>query len=134
MARYVCIVPFADIYDNYHDYFVGDVFPHDGRWIDPSRLNALLTNANALGKPLIKNAEEVAIKSDKKVVKNEPKKDIVADESVNETNEGKPYTKSEINRSNLADLKQIASEVGIDGADDKTGGELKKLIIEKLGL
>jgi hypothetical protein len=130
MARYVCIVPFADIYDNYHDYFVGDAFPHDGRWIDPSRLNALLTNANALGKPLIKNAEEVAIKSDKKVVKNEPKKDIVADE----TNEGKPYTKSEINRSNLADLKQIASEVGIDGADDKTGGELKKLIIEKLGL
>ena len=130
MARYVCIVPFADIYDNYHDYFVGDAFPHDGRWIDPSRLNALLTNANALGKPLIKNAEEVAIKSDKKVVKNEPKKDIVVDES----NEGKPYTKSEINRSNLADLKQIASEVGIDGADDKTGGELKKLIIEKLGL
>lgn len=130
MARYVCIVPFADIYDNYHDYFVGDAFPHDGRWIDPSRLNALLTNANALGKPLIKNAEEVAIKSDKKVVKNESKKDIVADE----TNEGKPYTKSEINRSNLADLKQIASEVGIDGADDKTGGELKKLIIEKLGL
>lgn len=130
MARYVCIVPFADIYDNYHDYFVGDAFPHDGRWIDPSRLNSLLTNANALGKPLIKNAEEVAIKSDKKAVKNEPKKDIVADE----TNEGKPYTKSEINRSNLADLKQIASEVGIDGADDKTGGELKKLIIEKLGL
>jgi hypothetical protein len=134
MARYVCIVPFADIYDNYHDYFVGDAFPHDGRWIDPSRLNALLTNANALGKPLIKNAEEVAIKSDKKVVKNEPKKDIVTDESENGTNEDKPYTKSEINRSNLAALKQIASEVGIDGADDKTGGELKKLIIEKLGL
>jgi len=138
MARYVCIVPFADIYDNYHDYFVGDVFPHDGRWIDTSRLNALLTNANALGKPLIKNAEEVAVKTDNKKVKDEPKEEVVAEEtteeSVDDTKEDKPYTKSEINRSNLAALKQIASEVGIDGADDKTGGELKKLIIEKLEL
>lgn len=44
------------------------------------------------------------------------------------------YTKSEINRATTSTLKEIASEIGIDDADDKTGGELKKLIIEKLGL
>jgi len=117
MAKYVTIVPFADIYDGYHDYFVGDVFPHDGRYIDPARINELSTNLNALGKPLIKIAEEVTIKADKETKETESS-----------------YTKSDINRAPLATLKEIASEVGIDGADDKTGGELKKLIIEKLGL
>ena len=44
------------------------------------------------------------------------------------------YSKTEINRASTDSLKEIASEIGIDGADNKTGGELKKLIIEKLGL
>ena len=44
------------------------------------------------------------------------------------------YTKSDINRASTATLKEIATEVGIEDADDKTGGELKKLIIDKLGL
>ena len=44
------------------------------------------------------------------------------------------YTKSDINRASTASLKEIATEVGIEDADEKTGGELKKLIIEKLGL
>ena len=44
------------------------------------------------------------------------------------------YTKSDINRASTATLKEIATEVGIEDVDDKTGGELKKLIIEKLGL
>lgn len=44
------------------------------------------------------------------------------------------YNKSDINRMPLANLKTVASEIGIDDVDEKTGGELKKLIIEKLGL
>lgn len=46
----------------------------------------------------------------------------------------KKYTKSEINRSSTERLKEIATEVGIEDAESKTGGELKKLIIEELGL
>jgi len=131
MARYVVVEPFADIYDGFHDYYVGDVFPHDGRFIDPTRINSLATNANNLGKPLIRIAEEVTKKSDKKkeVVKDEPE---VKENT--ETESEKSYTKSEVNRMPLAKLKEVASEIGIDGTDEKTGGELKKLIIEKLGL
>lgn len=44
------------------------------------------------------------------------------------------YTKTDINRASTDTLKEIANEIGIDGADDKTGGELKKLIIEKMEL
>lgn len=44
------------------------------------------------------------------------------------------YTKTEINRSSTERLKEIANEIGIKDADDKTGGELKKLIIGQLGL
>lgn len=56
------------------------------------------------------------------------------EETISEDKETAKYTKSEINRSNLDTLKKIASEEGIEDIDDKTGGELKKLIIEKLGL
>lgn len=44
------------------------------------------------------------------------------------------YTKTDINRASTDSLKEIAAEIGIEDAQDKTGGELKKLIIEKLEL
>lgn len=115
MARYVVITPFADIYDSMHDYYEGDVFPHDGRYIAPERISELSSNNNALGKPIIKIAEEVQEEKPKKENKS-------------------AYTKTDINRASISRLKEIASEIGIDDADDKTGGELKKLIIEQLGL
>lgn len=40
------------------------------------------------------------------------------------------YTKTEINRMPLEQLKTVASEVGISDYDSKTGGELKKELIE----
>lgn len=64
-----------------------------------------------------------------------PKVEVEAapvDEVKEESNSS--YTKSDINRASTATLKEIASEVGIEGAEEKTGGELKKLIIDKLGL
>lgn len=48
--------------------------------------------------------------------------------------EAKTYSKTEINRSSTERLKEIANEVGIEDADNKTGGELKKLLIGQLGL
>lgn len=50
-----------------------------------------------------------------------------------ETEEDK-YTKTEINRMSTAELKAFAKEQGIDNAEDMTGAELKKVLIEKLGL
>lgn len=44
------------------------------------------------------------------------------------------YTKTSINRMAVAELKALASEQEIDGVEDKTGEELKKILIEKLEL
>lgn len=50
--------------------------------------------------------------------------------------EAKPnqYTKTEINRMSTAELQSLALENNIDGADEMTGAELKKVLIEKFGL
>lgn len=49
--------------------------------------------------------------------------------------EDKPrYNKTEINRMSTAQLQQLAREQGIDGAEEITGAELKKILIEKFGL
>ena len=44
------------------------------------------------------------------------------------------YTKTTINRMSTSDLQAFATEQGIDNAEELTGAELKKLLIEKLGL
>ena len=44
------------------------------------------------------------------------------------------YTKTDINRMSTAELQALALENNIDGADEMTGAELKKVLIEKFGL
>ena len=44
------------------------------------------------------------------------------------------YTKTEINRMSTAELQTLALENGVDGSDEMTGSELKKVLIEKFGL
>ena len=44
------------------------------------------------------------------------------------------YTKTEINRMTTAELQTLALENGVDGSDEMTGAELKKVLIEKFGL
>ena len=44
------------------------------------------------------------------------------------------YSKTTINRMSTSDLQAFAAEHGIDNAEELTGAELKKLLIEKLGL
>lgn len=65
---------------------------------------------------------------DKKV---EVKQEVVETPKVEDTPK---YTKTEINRMPLDELKALANEKGVDGADDMTGGELKKLLIEMFNL
>lgn len=44
------------------------------------------------------------------------------------------YTKTEINRMSTAELREVAKANGIDNAEDITGGELKKILIDKFEL
>ena len=44
------------------------------------------------------------------------------------------HTKTEINRMSTAELQELALENGIDGSNEMTGAELKKVLIEKFGL
>ena len=46
----------------------------------------------------------------------------------------KEYTKTEINRMPASELKALAIKKGIANAEEKSGTELKKLLIEKMGL
>ena len=51
-----------------------------------------------------------------------------------EESKQKQYTKTEINRMSTAELQTLALENDIDGAEQMTGAELKKVLIEKFGL
>lgn len=44
------------------------------------------------------------------------------------------FTKTEINRMSTAELKEVAKLNGVKDADDMTGGELKKVLIDKFEL
>ena len=44
------------------------------------------------------------------------------------------YTKTDINRMSTAELQELAKTEGIENAENITGGELKKILIEKFEL
>ena len=52
----------------------------------------------------------------------------------NVAEEKNQYTKTEINRMSTAELQELALENDIEGANEMTGAELKKVLIEKFGL
>lgn len=52
----------------------------------------------------------------------------------NDAQKQKEYSKSEINRMSTSDLQKLASERGVDGAENMPGAELKKILLEKFGL
>lgn len=70
---------------------------------------------------------------DKKTEK--PKKDDFS-QYMNKPEETKEteYTKTEINRMSTAELQELALENNVDGANEMTGAELKKVLIGKFGL
>ena len=107
---------FTDLQDNNHPYKVGDSFPRLGKDVSANRINELATDKNKQKKPLIAYVEEV-----KKVEK---------EESVTASQ----FTKTDINRMPIHELKALASANGIDGWVDMTGAELKKTLIEKFNL
>lgn len=120
---YEVIHYFKDLQDNNYPYNVGDKFPHDGLKVSEARLKELSSSNNRQKKPLIKLAEETE----------EPlpfsDNDIEFEERPQTT-----YTKTDINTMKTAELQQLAASVGIEDAYAKSGGELKKVLIEHFNL
>lgn len=58
-----------------------------------------------------------------------PNSDIMS-----ETKEDKPYTKTDINKMNKAELTELAKGTGVEGADEMTGTELKEYLCSVFGL
>ena len=119
---YKVIHYFEDLQDFNHPYRVGDVFPRLGMNVSEARLKQLSTANNRQKKPLIELVEEkadvqVEIKEDKIVEKQPPK-----------------YTKTDINRMPVDELRKLAMNTGVEGADKWTGAELKEYLIALMGL
>lgn len=109
---YVVIHYFTDLKDKNHPYNEGDTFPREGVSVSEERLFELSTDRNKQKKPLIRFVEE--------------KVDVAYD--------APKYTKTDINRMPVAELKELALANGVDGAEDMSGAELKKEIISIMGL
>ena len=100
---YKVIRYFTDLQDNDYPYYEGDTFPRDGMTVTRQRLEELASKNNKQRVPLIEKA-----KSDG------------------------TYTKTEINRMSTAELRELAAQNGIAGAEQITGAELKKILIQTL--
>lgn len=74
-------------------------------------------------------AVEKAVLANKKTVASETK-----EQSKIEVKSEKFYTKTDINSMKVAELRKLATEQGIENADDISGTEIKSLLIEKMGL
>lgn len=119
---YKVISYFTDLQDFNHPYKVGDDFPRLGLKVSDKRLEELASNKNKQGKPLIKKVKE-------------PKQDDFSQfmNSPVEDNATK-YTKTEINRMSTAELKELATNEKIVGAENMTGADLKIELIKKFNL
>lgn len=118
---YKVIHKFIDLQDSDYLYRVGDKYPRSGINVKQSRIDELASDRNKAGEPLIAS--------------DEPEKTADFTQYMNEPIAGKhEYTKTEINRTSTSDLRVIAVEQGVENAEELTGAELKKLLIEKLGL
>lgn len=118
---YKVIHYFTDLQDFSHPYKVGDIFPRQGMKVSEERLKELSSSNNKQGKPLIalEKSEEVKKGSDIKVEKLD--KDF-------------EYTKTDINRMPIAELKKLAKNEKLKDTEDMSGAELKKLLIEHFKL
>ena len=107
---------FNDLQDFNHAYHVGDNYPRMGVKVSEARIEELASSKNKQGKPLIEKVKEVT------------------EEVVEEKETASVFTKTEINRMPINELKALASANGIEGWVEMTGAELKRMLIEKFEL
>lgn len=55
-------------------------------------------------------------------------------EESDKESEVQTYTKTDIHRMSVDNLRSLATEQGIDGTDEMNGSDIKKLLIERMGL
>ena len=111
---YKVIHYFTDLQDFNHPYKVGDEFPRLGLNVTETRLKELSTANNKQGKPLIELVEDIAKKVEVKETE-KPKTEV-------------QYTKTDINRMPVEQLRKMAMNTGVEGADTMTGKELKEYL------
>lgn len=121
---YKVIHYFTDLQDFNHPYNEGDIFPRSGLKVSDARIKELASSANKQKKPLI-----IQIEDKKEFV--EAGIEAINDE---ETVKEPVFTKTIINRMSTADLQKLAVDSGIENAEEMTGADLKKLLIEKFNL
>lgn len=109
---------FTDLQDNDFAYNVGDTFPRVGVAVSDDRFKELASFNNKQKVPLIEYVEELKATIEFT--------ESVADETLAET---KAYTKTEIQRMNVAELRKVATELGLEDADSMTGTKLKEYLI-----
>lgn len=114
--NYRVICTFADLQDSDYVYRVGDNYPRGNTKVAKERIEELLGSRNKIGKPLIEIFERNSASCE-----HEEKNECA-------------YTKTEINRLSTAELRDVAKQNGIENADEITGAELKKILIEKFSL
>lgn len=111
---YEVIRLFTDLQDNNHRYDVGDKFPRHGLKVTEERILELSTSNNKQGRALIKKVDDAPVEEEKAVEVG--------------------YTRTDINKMNVEELKSLAAEKGVENYEDKTGADLKKELIAILGL
>jgi len=123
---------FNDLQDFNHAYHVGDVYPRMGVKVSDARIAELASSKNKQGKPLIALDKNEDFVVDGKVL-GKVKEDVIeiTDEETVKENQ---FTKTDINRMPIHELKALASANGVDGWKDMTGAELKRALIEKFNL
>ncbi len=124
MSTYKVIRYFTDLQDHDHAYNVGDTFPRNGLTVTQSRLDELAGNSNKQGRALI----EVVKEDDFSSYMNEP---IAPIAPVVEKKDLR-YTKRDIYTMSVTKLRDLATEIGIQDAENIPGTTLKKLIVERL--
>ena len=123
---------FNDLQDFNHAYHVGDVYPRMGVRVSDARIAELSSSKNKQGKPLIALDKNEDFVVDGKVL-GKVKEDVIeiTDEKTVKENQ---FTKTEINRMPIHELKALSAANGVEGWKDMTGAELKRVLIEKFNL
>ena len=98
---YKALTYFEDLQDNRHPYNEGDIFPRDGLSVTEERLQELSSKKNRRKIKLIELVED----------------------------QPKPFTKTDINKMKVEDLKELAKTNGIENAEEMTGEKLKEVLI-----
>lgn len=106
---YEVINYFVDLQDSNHPYSVGETFPRSGFVVSEERLKELAGTNNKRGIVLIKFKEDYG-------------------------NRNEEFTKTQISRMAVSELRDLAAKCDIADASTLTGGVLKKLLIEHLKL